>query len=109
MKEQHAIHLLRTKQPGDTKDMELAKLMGAEALEHRQLRFIMPVCEACGNYIQGVSIESVLCDLPACAPIPIKYVEPTHCPHCGAEFIHIELNFAEQTAILVGRMGEGQT
>lgn len=99
MTRQEAIRLLRTEQPGDSEWMELAKQMGANALEHQHLHFMAPKCEACGFHILGVEIAYGLGYVDT---VLMKNIDPSACPHCGTAFVRVDINYEEQTVILKG-------
>lgn len=108
MTNREAARILRTETLGDSEQMELAKRMGASALEQQMLRFVAPKCEACGYIMTGIMIKS------SCAPldpggrytelplVPLSRVEPDQCPRCLTRFTDIVLDFEKQTCILSG-------
>lgn len=99
MTKQDAIRLLRTENLGDSEQMELAKKMGADALERQQLHFIAPVCEKCGQVVTGVEIEYFASYYNVAA---MKNIRPAHCPRCFMLFDRVDINYKEQTCILKG-------
>lgn len=101
MTEQEAIRLLRTEIPGDSEAMELAKHMGADAIERRKLRFVTPVCEECGSYIPGVAIRYVP-EISDPWRLIISTIDPALCPKCLTTFVSIEIDTKEETCILRG-------
>lgn len=90
---------------GDSVNMELAKQMGAKALENLRLRFIMPKCESCGRYIPNVVIKHE--GLKNESTVMMSRIEPWCCPHCHIEFICADIYPTEQRCILRGKEGEG--
>ena len=97
MTKQDAIRLLRTEHIGDSEQMELAKQMGARALELQPIHFVMPVCESCRRVVPGVEIETVYSYFNTVA---VKSITPMCCPMCGAYFVQVDIDYIEQTAIL---------
>ena len=101
MTKEKAARLLRTEHIGDSEQMELAKQMGAEALDrHKNIFFVVPRCEKCGRYVPSVEIEQG----PRIISTAIaKGISPSHCPHCYTRFISAEIDTIEHTCILKGR------
>lgn len=102
MTRQDAAKILRTEQVGDSEQMELAKQMGAEALDKSSMAFIAPVCGKCGAAILGLEIET-LPDFKGCALYMTSAFRPEACPRCGLIFDRAELDTIEGTCILRGR------
>ena len=108
MTKQEAIRLLRTEHLGDSEAMELAKQMGAAALEQLHTHFITPKCGNCGRHILGIEIVTV----PELSHNNLRLTskfDPAHCPTCHALFIKAELNHEEQTCVLIGLKEEPKT
>lgn len=97
MTNQDAIHLLRTEQIGDSEAMELAKQMGAKALECLQSHFISPRCENCGNYITGVEIRYEWGHKNC---LMMSVIDPSVCPYCGTNFYRVDIDYENETCIL---------
>lgn len=97
-----AARILRTEQIGDSEQMELAKQMGAEALDKSGMKFIAPVCEKCGSVVLDLEIVTLpdLCVRAICAASAFS---PWMCPRCGLVFDRAELDTIEETCILRGR------
>ena len=100
MTNEEAVRLLRTEQIGDSENMELAKQMGAKALENLRLRFIMPKCENCGRYIPNVAIKHEGPENENTAMM--SRIDPSCCPHCHIEFFCADVYPSEQICILRG-------
>ena len=101
MTKQEAIHLLRTEQLGDSELMELAKQMGAMALERSPLYFVTPKCEKCGFYVADVMIKHE----PALRngnTMCLSRLDPDYCPKCHTPFVCVEIDGENQTCILKG-------
>lgn len=106
MTKQEAIRLLRTEQPGDNECMELAKQMGARALECSNLHFVLPVCEECGYFITGIAIRYEP-ELQHRNVICTTNFDPPYCPKCKTLFTRADIDCEEQTCILRGVKKEG--
>ena len=100
MTNEEAVRLLRTEQIGDSKNMELAKQMGAKALENLRLRFIMPKCENCGRYIPNVTIKHEGSENEN--TVMMSEIDPSCCPRCHIEFFCADVYPLEQICILRG-------
>lgn len=101
MTRQDAAKILRTEQIGDSEQMELAKQMGAEALDKSAMKFIAPKCEKCGAAILGLEIVT-LPDFNSRALYMASDFRPDECPRCGLIFDRAELDTIEGTCILRG-------
>lgn len=99
MTNQEAAKILRTENLGDSEQMELAKQMGADALENQHTHFIAPVCANCGKIIMGVTIASLGGHRNVLA---ISSIDPPHCPKCHMFFSRVELDYKNQNCILRG-------
>lgn len=108
MTEKEAAILLRIEQPGDSEQMELAKFLGARALEKRASTFTMPLCGHCGHYIPGVSIHrSEECSIPVNPRSDIimaRAVVPMRCPRCRTPFVRVDIDPAERVCVLKGEV-----
>lgn len=102
MTRQDAAEILRTEQIGDSELMELAKQMGAEALDKSSMKFIAPVCEKCGAVIRGLEIVT-LPDFNERALFMTSTFRPDECPRCGLIFDQAVVDTIEETCILKGR------
>ena len=101
MTPQEAIRLLRTEQLGDSELLELAKQMGADALERKDLRFVIPKCENCGQYIYGVAVKHVP-ELSFQNIMCAHSIDPPFCPYCHSLFLAVIIDHEAQTCTLRG-------
>ena len=101
MTRQDAIRLLRTEQLGDSELMELAKKMGADALERQHLHFVTPKCGKWGVYILGVSVRYVP-EISTPWTMCLSEIDPGYCPSCYTPFVSVDIDYEEQTCILRG-------
>lgn len=101
MTNQEAIKILRTEHPGDSEAMELAKQMGAQALERQRMVFICPVCAHCGHHIPEVAIKTVP-ELSFRNIIPASSIDPSCCPNCHTPFNFVEVDTEKETCTLRG-------
>lgn len=101
MTNQEAIKILRTEHPGDSEAMELAKQMGAEALEKQKMVFICPRCAHCGHYIPGVTIKTVP-EFSFKNLMPASSIDPSMCPNCHTVFTFVEVDTKKETCTLRG-------
>lgn len=100
-----AARILRTEQIGDSEQMELAKHMGAKALDKSHMTFIAPVCEKCGAVVVG--LELVALPEPAARGFYVmSNIRPSMCRCCGLMFDRVELDTIEETCILRGQGAE---
>lgn len=97
---QNAIRLLRTEQPGDSELLELAKHMGADALERQAFYYMVPRCEKCGRYIHGLEVRTLSYDAEKDRIFVVTDIDPACCPGCGTPFSHVEVDYGELTCIL---------
>lgn len=102
MTRQEAAKILRTEQIGDSEQMELAKQMGAEALDKSSMKFIAPRCEKCGEVMLGLEIVT-LPDFNGRALYMASAFRPWACPSCGLIFDQAVVDTMEETCILRGR------
>lgn len=100
MTPQEAIRLLRTEQLGDSELLELAKQMGADALERQHLYFVTPKCETCGRYIHGLEVRTLSYDEVRDRIFVVTDIDPACCPGCGTPFSRVEVDYGELTCIL---------
>ena len=101
MTEQEAAKILRTEQIGDSEQMELAKQMGANALDGLPLRFIAPVCGHCGNHLLGVAVRHL--ENSARGNIYIlSQIDPDKCPRCGTRFVALDIDYERKICIARG-------
>lgn len=101
MTRQDAAKILRTEQIGDSEQMELAKQMGAEALDKSSMKFIAPRCEKCGEVLLGLEIVT-LPDFNGRALYMASAFRPWACPSCGLIFNRAEVDTINETCILKG-------
>lgn len=101
MTKQDAIRLLRYERLGDSEAMELAKQMGAAALECVETHFIAPVCGKCGRAIMGVEIVSIPGYRYGNILMTSRF-DPANCPTCRTPFVEAVINYEEKTCILKG-------
>lgn len=102
MTRQEAAKILRTEQIGDSELMEIAKQMGAEALDKSSMKFIAPRCEKCGEVMLGLEIVT-LPDFHERALFMVSNFRPWACPSCGLIFDQAVVDTMEETCILRGR------
>lgn len=102
MTRQEAANILRTEQIGDSEQMELAKQMGAEALDKSSMKFIAPRCAKCGEVILGLEIVN-LPEPKGHALFMTSAFRPGECPSCGLIFDQAVVDTIEETCILKGR------
>lgn len=100
MTPQEAIRLLRTEQLGDSELLELAKQMGADALERQHLHFVTPKCETCGQHIVGVTMRALPIGEEKGPVFVTTEIDPACCPKCGTLFARVDIDYETQTAIL---------
>lgn len=106
MTNQEAAKILRTENLGDSELMELAKKMGADALERQKLSFVSPVCGHCGYNLLGLRIryDEVIQHKNLAAATNI---DPPCCPRCKTFFTRVDIDFEKQICTAQGE--EGQT
>ena len=99
MTKREAAKILRTEQIGDSEQMELAKQMGAKALDDRPGSIIVPKCERCGHYLLTLSVQYIESrgDL-----IAGSNIDPERCPKCGMYFVRLDLDYENEICIARG-------
>ena len=99
MTKQEAARILRTERIGDSEQMELAKQMGAQALDTLPGTFIVPKCAHCGHYLLALSIQHI--DSIGDVVVGSK-INPEMCPKCGTYFVRLDLDYENEVCIARG-------
>lgn len=107
MTKKEAIRILRSEQLGDSEEMELAKQMGAQALEYSHLTMVLPKCGRCGAYIPGVAVRhseepSIHVHQPAHLVVLGRDIDPWSCPKCGMPFVRVDIDVVARVCVLKG-------
>lgn len=101
MTKQEAIQILRTEQIGDSEKMEVAKHMGAVALEGLPTAFMVPKCGNCGRYLSEINIR-YLKDISKDGIRVANRIVPVRCPECRTFFTRLDVDWENEICIARG-------